>query len=168
MAKVLVCGRAICTNSSGKKRLLCMHLPIAIWEAFNAFVMFVVVRVQAKGNRGAGGSAAKKASKGGNPAGNALSGLGTNVPQVGTAPKKASKAASKAGSKANKTANKAASKVCGPTSTPAALPPCLISHTGMLLFFTKSKHSVCTTDNLVCCGNNRPDIPCSYVSATGK
>lgn len=63
--------------------------------------------MQAKGNKG--GAVAKKASKGGNP----LSGLGTNLPQVGGAPKKAAKAAS---DKASKTANKAAAKVCKPSS----------------------------------------------------
>ena len=65
--------------------------------------------VQAKGNKG--GSVAKKAGKGGNP----LSGLGTNLPQAGGAPKKASKAADKLGDKASKTANKAAAKVCKPS-----------------------------------------------------
>ncbi|KAL3160607.1 hypothetical protein ABBQ32_010538 [Trebouxia sp. C0010 RCD-2024] len=64
----------------------------------------IIANAKAKGNKG--GSVAKKASKGGNP----LSGIGTNLPQAGGAPKKASKAASNLGSKASKTANKAAAK----------------------------------------------------------
>lgn len=72
-------------------------------------VSVVFCDVQAKGNKG--GSVAKKASKGGNP----LSGIGTNLPQAGGAPKKASKAASNLGSKASKTANKAAAKVRRPS-----------------------------------------------------
>ena len=71
--------------------------------------------LQAKGNKG--GSAAKKAGKGGNP----LSGVGTNLPQAGSASKKASKAASKVTDKASKTANKAASKVCNPPDFPLLL-----------------------------------------------
>ena len=74
----------------------------------------VVCVTQAQGNRGAGKSAAKKASKG--AGGNPLSGLGNSIPQVGGAPgkkeaKKAQKATSNLGDKASKTANKAASKV---------------------------------------------------------
>jgi len=65
----------------------------------------IIANAKAKGNKG--GSVAKKASK---KSGNPLSGLGTNLPQAGGAPKKATKAAEKVGNKASKTANKAAAK----------------------------------------------------------
>lgn len=107
---------------------ICTKLPARITPAlhvimtsFGHLLIFLVVKTQAKGNRGAGGSAAKKASKGGNPVGNPLTKLSTGVPQVSTpAPKKAVKAANKTANKASKTANKAASKVRRATSSPAA------------------------------------------------
>lgn len=98
-------------NEAGKEDPCSAWTHIMIWKAFEHQLMFPVVTLQAKGRKGAGASAAKKASKGGNPVGNPLSGVGTGLPQVGVAPKKAAKAASSAGKKATKTANKAASKV---------------------------------------------------------
>ena len=121
-----------------------MEDPCSIWthiiilesfrklsEAFKHQVKFPVVTLQARGNKGSGGSAAKKASKGGNPVGNPLSGVGTGLPQVGVAPKKAAKAASNAGKKANKTANKAASKVCSLTLSLCCNPLLHVPQTGV-------------------------------------
>ena len=106
----------------------------------------LVVNMQAKGNRGAGGSAAKKASKGGNPVGNPLTKLSTGVPQVSTpAPKKAVKAANKTANKASKTANKAASKVRRATSSPAASTSGTVLHRMFLGLFAS------TALGLTCC-----------------
>lgn len=133
--------------------------------------------MQARGNRGAGGSVAKKASKGKSPVGNPLTKLSTGVPQVGgNVPKKASKAASNLGNKASKTANKAASKVQDATSLHAALlthsrtaslclPACCVGQSLQNcrclnveqtenLFSTKVSHQsqlpVCITETLQC------------------
>ena len=84
-----------------------VHMQACIFSVPAPFTL-PFVPLQAKSNRGASGSVASKAKKGNNP----LSGVGTGLPQVGEAKKKASKATSVVSKKANKTASKAASKVC--------------------------------------------------------
>ena len=157
--------QALCRDisSSAHSHLLTIWNPVPVntyfaftYCTFNYFTFtyftFCVVGMQAKGNRGAGGSAAKKASKGKNPVGNPLTKLSTGVPQVGgSAPKKASKAASSLGNKASKSANKAASKVLSASPLPVAkaallsprcitslcLPACCVGH-----FFQKCRFNV--------------------------
>lgn len=65
--------------------------------------------MQAKGNKGSGGSIASKAKKGGNP----LAGVSNPLSGGGNPAKKASKSGNALASKASKTASKAGAKVTG-------------------------------------------------------